>query len=112
MNHPLAKLQAALVAASCLFATSLYAADPAVTGTYDLTFASGQVGIYTVHSVTNDSAVITYSYGGKQQTAELPIRKQRIMGSGWFPTAWFDETSIKRAAFPGNRAAAKRTNTK
>lgn len=100
--------RAILLSISLVWAGVLCAEDNPLLGSYDLTYGTGQVGIYTVVSISSTQAEVSYSYGGKTKSAVLRVQKNKIRGNEWFPTVWFDSQKLKRASLSGNRAAIKK----
>ena len=84
-------------------------AEAAVTmsdavGVYDMVWRNGQTGVYEVLAVTDAGAQVSYSYGDRTETDILPIRGNRIVGGGWFPTLTVRDDGSVRSSHSGSTA--------
>ncbi|MDF1715539.1 MAG: hypothetical protein P1U75_02530 [Antarcticimicrobium sp.] len=93
---------------SLLFAAQAMSADQSVVGSYNMTWGNGKTGTYEIHAIDDKAAKVTYSYGGKAKTKVLKVKKNRIVGGGWFPTATLGGGGVSDASHSGGGASVSR----
>ena len=77
-------------------------------GVYEMEWKNGQIGTFTVHSMTSTTAKVSYAYGGKSKTKVLKVKGNRIRGGGWFPTLTIKADGSAGASHSGSSAAVSK----